>query len=166
MKRKWLMIKAATGGALILVFATLVWATLSRFSSGYEITNGKVLHRTYNNVNFEVDRKEVVGADPDSFTSLGRAGGRYGTDSTSVFFQETIISNADVPSFRVLDWRQKFSRDANHAYWRSIRVSDDPDNFHVLSRGYSKDCDHVYYASQIVEGDDPDTFVVKGPSNK
>ncbi len=162
MRRERNIIFAATAGVLGLLIVIFAWSTLSQLSNGYEVTDGKVFYRTFNNVNWQVDRKEVVGADPNSITTLENSGGQYASDDTRVFFQETGISNADASSFRVLERRRKFSRDANHAYWKSIRLSDDPNNFEVLSRGYSKDTQHVYFTSQIVEDADPDTFIVTG----
>ena len=58
--------------------------------------------------------------------------------------------------------RKELSRDANRIDWKSSLLSDDPENFQVLDRGYSKDRQNVYYANWIVEDADPETFVVTG----
>ncbi|MEP3480601.1 MAG: DKNYY domain-containing protein [Fuerstiella sp.] len=157
------MMLAAAACAFALLIAVGVWFTISRASDGYEISDGKVHYRTFDNVNWKVVRREVDGADPQTFSTVSGSRGKYGSDQHQVYFHEIWLSHADPSSFQVLDWRQKFSRDANHIYWKSILLSDDVENFQILSRGYSKDSRHVYHASQVVEGADPKTFIVTEP---
>ena len=146
-------------GVLIAILASLL---VSRLKSGYEVGCRRVFFRTFNNLNWQVDRTEVVGAIPDSFQTIAGSGGKYGSDGSQVFFESTSISNADSDTFHVLDWRRELSRDVQNIYWKSILLSRDPDNFEILERGYSKDSSHVYYASWVVENADPNTFVVTG----
>ena len=153
---------ATITGLLVFLIATVVWLLSSELFSGYEVTNGKVYFRTFNNLSWRIDRREVVGADPSNFKPVAKSGGIFGSDGNQVFFENTSISNAEANSFRVLDWREELSRDSRNVYWKSIQISNDVDNFQILGRGYSRDSTHVYYASQIVEGADPDTFVVTG----
>jgi len=156
------MILAASVALFALSIAVIFWITLSNLTSGYEVDNGTVYYRSFNNLNWKVERREVIDAHPETIATFANAGGRYGTDNTSVYYHETQIIDADPQSFQVLDWRGNFSRDANRVYWKSIRITSDPENFQILSRGYSKDTEHVYYYSKIVEDADPTTFVVTG----
>lgn len=48
--------------------------------------------------------------------------------------------------------------DTKHAV--RLKACKHPDAFSVLSDGYTKDCDHVYYENRIVKKANPDTFVV------
>ena len=162
MQLNWLKIMLAIGVTLVLILAIVFWWLLSSVSNGYEVDEGKVYFRSFNNQTWKIDRRQVDGANADTIKAIGSSGGLYATDGKTVFFQETSITAADPNTFRILNWREELSRDANHVYWKSQSISDDPDNFKILTRGYSKDSKHVYYASWIVEEADPATFVVTG----
>ena len=162
MKRKYHKMLAAVVCCFALLIAMSVWFAMSKLSSGYEVSGGKVYFRTFDNLHWKVDRREVIGADPQTISTVSESGGRYGSDQHRVYFQGTYLTDADPGSFRILDWRRNFSRDANHVYWKSILLSDDTEHFQILSRGYSIDSRHVYFGSQIVEEADPKTFIVPG----
>ena len=137
-----------------------ILSLFSRMMPGYEVSNGKVFFRSFNNMNWKVERREVEKADPKTLRKVGRSGGLYGKDDRNVFFEGIWIKDADLETFRVLDWRNEFSRDKNWVYWKSIRLSDDPEHFEILAGGYSRDRENVYYASSAIEGADPNSFVV------
>lgn len=124
MKRKLLMFVAGAFASLLLMALIVIWIVFSKLSTGYEMTDGKVYFRTFDNLNWKVDRREVVAADPSSFSQIDGSGGHYGRDATRVFFHEIEINGADPGSFRVLDWRRRSSRDENGVYWRSIRQTE------------------------------------------
>lgn len=162
--KKILFIMAGFICAGLFVLAICVWTFISSLSSGYEITRGKVAFRSFNNMNWRVERREVQNADAESFETVSRSGGLYAKDANGVYFEGTSLSNADPSTFQVLDWRGKYSRDAHQAYWSSIPFTNDPDNLELLTRSYSRDSNNVYYASKVVEGADPASFVVDGTS--
>ena len=153
-------ILAVLFGLLAASIVVLIVVLVGKLSPGYEVTNGSVYFRQFNNLNWKTERREVVGANADSFQGMRSSGGKYGSDDKHVYFENTLITNGDPQTFRVLDWRNELSRDAQRVYWKSIELSDDPEHFEILDGGYSRDAHHVYYASHIVEGADPDSFVV------
>lgn len=144
----------------MVLCATAVWWLISSLSSGYEITDGRVYFRSYNNVTWKVERKEVKGANAAKLKTIRRSGGLYATDGARVYFEGIVLSNAAPESFQVLDWRGQYSCDSQKAYWTSIPFSDDPENLEVLSRSYTRDRTNVYFASKTIEGADPTSFVV------
>ena len=160
----WIKVILAVGIAFFLLVSLGIWLLISRVSSGYEVVDGKAYYRYFDNLTWKVERREISAADPLTLKTLRRSGGLYGADRDSVFFEGTALSSANPESFQVLDWRENFSRDDKHAYWKSIRFSDRPDDLQLLTRGYSKDSQHVYYGSSVVEQADPDSFVVDGTS--
>lgn len=155
-----MLIVAAIVFLLIVVFS--VGFLFSRLLSGYEIHGDTVLYRSFNNMTWKIDRTEVAGASADQMHTIRGSGGLYGSDGRRVFFEGSEITQADAATFEVLDWRNELSRDANLVFWKTGQLSDDPDHFVILSRGYSKDRQHVYYALMTVEDADPDSFVVTG----
>ena len=145
-----------------IVFATGLWWLIRSLSPGYEVTDGRVFFRSFDNMKWQVERVEVLNADPSGIRTIRGSGGLYGADENRVFFEGREIEEADPNSFQILDWRESFSRDAQHVFCDTRRISDDAENFVVLTRGYAKDSHHVYYAAKTVEDADPDTFVVTG----
>jgi len=133
---------------------------ISRLSSGYEATGNVVLFRSFNNLNWKIERRLVKGADSGTIQTLRRSGGLYATDGTSVFFEGNPLTAADPATFRVLDWRHGFSNDAKYGYWKSSRISDDAAHFEPLAASYSKDSHNVYHCGRVVVGADPATFAV------
>ena len=151
----------------LIGFAVLVLATcsgtlylISRMWPGYEVTNNRVYFRSFNNLNWKIERREVQKADPKTIRSVRSSGGLYAKDKECVFVEGSRIGNADPESFRVLDWRQKYSRDKSFVYWHSVQMSDDPDHLEILGAGYARDRKQVYYNSSIVEGADVNSFSV------
>ncbi|MEL6107079.1 MAG: DKNYY domain-containing protein [Planctomycetota bacterium] len=151
------------GIALLLVVAG-VFMLVSRLMPGYEVRESRVFFRSFNNLNWKVERKEVTEANPDSIRTLRGSGGLYAKDKETAFFRGIWIKDADIESFRVLDWRKELSRDRNWVYWTSIRLSNDPNHFEVLDGGYSRDRENVYYASSAIKGADANSFVVTSPT--
>ncbi|AFY40145.1 hypothetical protein Lepto7376_4007 [[Leptolyngbya] sp. PCC 7376] len=146
--------------AIVLFLAlVLIWF---KSNSGYKVSDGKVYFRAFDNMQWQFKSKEVRGADPNTIRTIPWSGDLYGSDGKRVFFGEVQLTSADPKSFVVEDWRQEFSRDANQIYWKSIPVTEDVEHWQILSRGYSKDRDNVYYLRNIVEGADPESFVVTG----
>lgn len=147
---------------LAIVLSIALCVIWFKSNSGYRVRDSKVYFRSFDNMQWQFQSKEVRGADPKTIRTLPRSGDLYGADNKRVFFGEVSLTNADPGSFLVVDWRQEYSRDANQIYWKSIPVTDDVEHWQILSRGYSKDRDHVYYGKTIVEGADPASFVVTG----
>jgi len=144
----------------VLVLCSGVVYMMSFLGAGYETTGGKVQHRSFNNLNWQIERHEVKGADPRSLRTLPSSGGLYAADANAVYFKTTLITAADPATFQVLDWRRAFSRDAKQVYWKSIALGSDPDGFRILGAGYSKDSGSVYYLRTAIEGADVATFEV------
>ncbi|MEO1527941.1 MAG: DKNYY domain-containing protein [Planctomycetota bacterium] len=157
---KWLKYSLFAFGTFAILAIAGVFLLVSRLMPGYEVADGTVYFRSFNNMNWKVERREVKKADSVSIRKIGGSGGLYGKDDSFVFFEEIWIKDADAESFHVLDWRRNFSCDKNWVYWQSIRLSDDPDHFEILQGGYSRDRNYVYHASSAIEGADPDSFVV------
>ena len=145
--------------SFVIVVVSTFWL-ISRVSSGYEVADGRVYYRSFNNLTWKVERKEVTEADADSLKTIRRSGGLYAADKQNVFFEGISISKADPSTFEVLDWRGNYSRDAEHGYRASIPFSDDPKNLELLTRSYARDGQHVYFGSKAIEGADPESFVV------
>lgn len=160
---KTLLKVVAVGFVLAVLLAIVsVWFLFSSLSSGYEVSGGEVFFRSFSNVNWKVERKKVDGADPKSIRTVRRSGGLYASDGKSVFYEGNSITDADPETFKVLDWRECYSADSQKVFYGCFVVSSDPANFQILSRGYSKDLDNVYYGRSVVEGADPKSFVVTG----
>ncbi len=143
---------------VLCVCSGVLYYAFSSVSSGYEVAGGTVYYRSFNNLNWQTERKEVPEANAATMQTLVGSGGLYGSDGTTVFFQGTSISDADPDTFKVLDWREEYSRDKNRAYWKTIAVSDSPDSFQILGANYSKDNSQVYYCAKPIEGADPASF--------
>lgn len=152
-------IPLASGLLVVASFLFLV----TKLQSGYEIQNGVVLFRSFNNLNWKIERKEVADADPNHLKTLRRSGGLYASDGVKVFHEASVISGADPSTFRVLDWRGGYGRDAEQVFWATIPMSRDPENFKILGAGYSLDSKFVYNGSKPIEGADPESFEVVDP---
>ena len=133
---------------------------LSSASSGYEVTDGQVYFRSFDDLHWKVERREVAGADPARMRTISGCGGLYGTDETNVYYEGVSLTAVDAATFEVIDWRNGYSRDARRVYWHSMQVSDDPSTFQVLGGSYSRDAHRVYYTKNVLEGADVDSFVV------
>ncbi len=87
----------------------------------------------------------------------------FGKTSTTVYFQDKVIQDADPKTFQPIDGY--FSRDHQYVFCGSeIIVGADPETFspfeiYESSRGFNYDKNHVYYMTEIVENADPETFV-------
>ncbi|MBT9314024.1 DKNYY domain-containing protein [Leptothoe spongobia] len=149
-------------GLLAIALSIALGIIWFKSNSGYRVRNGKVYFRTFDNLHWQFQSKEVQGANPTTIRTIPRSGNQYGTDNQGVFFGDVQLMNADPGSFFVLDWRQEYSRDADQIYWKSIPITDDVEHWEVLSQGYSKDRTHIYYGKTVVEGADPASFVVTG----
>ena len=157
---KMLKILLISSGVICIVMMAGFVFLISRLSPGYEVHGESVYFRSFSNVNFKIERREVKDADPDSIRSIRFSGGKYAKDKDRAFFEGISITDADVESFRVLDWRKQFSRDKTRVYWASLEVSKDPEHFEILGAGYSRDRENVYNGSRPIEGADPNSFVV------
>lgn len=144
----------------VVTVGVVIWSLVSWLGTGYDNDGQKIVFHTLNNTTWRVVRSDVKGADPTTFRAIRGAGGQYGVDDQNAFYETTQFDGADVETFEVLDWRQAFSRDKNHAYFWSIKVSDDPAHFQVLTQSYSKDQQRVYYMHHVIGGADPETFAV------
>ena len=150
---------------------------------------------------------ELEGADPETFEAVGYSSNYYGgsalvIDKNNLYFGSTKIKNidrnsleiikesgngnrarflkdknnvyfltfsleegelnvfeqADVLTFEYLG--SDYSKDKNHVYWSSGIIEDaNPENFEILSERYSRDKVNVYYAKELINGADPETFV-------
>ncbi|NBF41850.1 MAG: hypothetical protein GVY14_15680 [Spirochaetes bacterium] len=117
------------------------------------------------------DRAPIETADPESFEALS---GVLGKDARGVFFYaEPVRPAPDIASFSIVPGSSgDYATDAEHVYHfgqdsAAIVRSADPRTFSVLERGYAKDTRRVYHSvgyerPVVVEGADPESFVVTG----
>lgn len=81
----------------------------------------------------------------------------FTTDSTSIFYNDTIIGNADVSSFEIINFH--WAKDKNSVYFNGKPISIiDSKTFRYLDYHYAVDKFYVYYDDQIIEGADAATF--------
>jgi hypothetical protein len=94
--------------------------------------------------------------DRQSFVILDE---RYAKDATHVFYNGSVIPQADSATFELM--ASPFSRDSRHVYASGTVFSDDPLHFEILDENLSRDGQHVYWSDKNIS-DDPAHLVVMG----
>jgi hypothetical protein len=114
--------------------------------------------------------RQVHGADPISFIPIenGRFTHKYARDKNNIYYKDTLISGADLDSFKIL-WQQAYegcikglyySKDKDRVYFKHQLVEEaDPEAFETFFGFYAKDKNGVYKNGVLQEGVDPETFV-------
>ena len=102
-----------------------------------------------------VQEQVVTGAAPADFEILGR---NHGRDKTHVFFQSHEIKDCDPASAQLLAEKNYYLRDKKHVFAGNFLLSDDPDHFELLSRGWSRDSRKVFFLNQPLAQSDPASF--------
>lgn len=81
----------------------------------------------------------------------------FTTESTNILYNDTIIENADISSFEIINFN--WAKDKNTVYYNGRPVSNiDSKTFRYLDYHYAVDKSYVYYDDQIIEGADAATF--------
>ncbi len=116
------------------------------------------------------NRAIVQGADPSTFVALGLG---YGKDSNNVYWSSyyhnsAIVQGADVKTFEVAS---TYAKDANHIYdIGTVLTNADVTSFHRVGNSiFYADKSHIWTtgeigtgAMSIIQGADPNTFVLTG----
>ncbi len=132
-------------GIMLIGFAALLYC-VKNFT--YKIEGEKVIHQKVNSQTWKVEKREIAGAHAPSFKIMMST---YAKDKNHAYLDGRLIKGCDPKTFKVLDYTWKFSRDADHVYFRHSKISDDPENFEILEKGESKDRFHRYRYQQVVE---------------
>lgn len=91
---------------------------------------------------------ELQDADVDSFTPINRS---YAKDKNSVFYGYTKLVDADVSTFKTLDYFL-YSQDSRYIYWKHEKIeSIDIGSFQTLSCGYIKDQAKVFWRNKQLD---------------
>ncbi len=118
-------------------------------------------HNVYST--FEV----LAGADPSTYEILEAPSGmlrtRFTRDARQVFFERTLIKDADAASFEVID--EFHGRDkARVFHCRDLFADVDVESFRGLGNSFAVDKHHAYYYMRIVAPADAQSFSVLNPN--
>ena len=126
-------------------------------TNGYQILGNNVFYNSgiLNEAGFQ-----LVEADAQTFQILenGVAGVtyvNYAKDKNHVYYNGTIMQNADAKTFERLD--SFHAKDRQHIFYSQYVLSEDPNHFRFLGSGYSRDRKHIYSGDYPIS-DSPDTF--------
>lgn len=102
----------------------------------------------------------IQDADSESFKVLGE---KYGKDKNNVYWERSVIKEADVNSFEVVSDEYKYAKDKNNVYQGDFILDGiSPDSFEALNRFYIKNSKYVYFmyydGYEILQDADPGTF--------
>jgi len=132
--------------------------------TGYHVGKEKVWYKSRNGMSYTV--KEVIGADVRTFQKRELSSkiypgttAYYGIDDKSIFWVDTKIEGADLPSFEYLC--NQYSRDKNAVYYMAQELTRDVAHLEIVSRDFIKDSKHVYFESGVFS-EDPMHFVAVG----
>ena len=102
-------------------------STFEYFPERHNLTSGSGYSYAKDKNNVYLGSEKLLNADPEAFVLMIDKG-IYGKDENNAYYQSTLIEEADLNTFEVIDYH------------------------------YSKDKNNVYKNGKIVEGADPDTF--------
>ncbi len=81
----------------------------------------------------------------------------WAKDKHHIYFDSICMEQADVNTFRVMEW--PIGMDKSHVFRFGKIIPDaDPETFEILDFCYSKDKNHVWFTKDLIEGADPETF--------
>lgn len=120
--------------------------------SGYYIRWTKVYYKG----GFPSSAFELEGADVFTFEILDEQQ-QYARDKNHVYFNGTIIPEADSATFEFLG--TYYSRDKNNVYISGVILSTDSPNFEFLPSNLMRDSQHIYWSDRIIS-DAPSHFTV------
>ena len=105
--------------------------------------------------------KTLEAAQPVSFRQWAESYTDYALDTTHVYFQDMLITQADRGSFNVL--ADFYAQDKQTVFYESKPLMDcNASTFHVLESGYAKDNKRVYHDGKVLAGADPTSFALVG----
>ena len=154
MKTTIIIFVCLTGLFLFIFFKAMSGIGKSR----YEIKDGKVYLGTPVN-GMPMFRKYALLENADAAT-FEEVKFPFAKDASHVFFNKSVISGCNPKSFKVLNAKQGFTRDANAVFIYDEKLSNDPDHFEIINNVFSKDRKNVYCYKHIVEDADPATFEI------
>lgn len=98
-------------------------------------------------------------ADPVSFRQWDQYTIDYALDSTSIYFQDKRIEQADKATFRLL--ADDYAQDHKTAFYKNNPlISSHVTSFTVLQSGYAKDTERVYFEGKILTKADATSFAL------
>ncbi|MFN8611712.1 MAG: DKNYY domain-containing protein [Vulcanimicrobiota bacterium] len=121
---------------------------------GYSVHSGRVTWGQRQPKGY-VQEQVVTGAVPAAFEILGK---NHGRDNNHVFFQTKELKGCDPASAQLLAEKNFYLRDKSQVFAGDLPISDDPDHFELLSRGWSRDSRRVFFLAQPLPQSDPATF--------
>lgn len=108
--------------------------------------------------------KEIKDADPQTFKILSGYNNLYAVDKTNVFYDGKKVEGCELQSHQIIDLYRH--RDSKSVFVKDRKISDDPDNFQILSKndGFTKDSKNAFW--RIVKiSDDATNFKVISEKN-
>jgi hypothetical protein len=105
---------------------------------------------------------QVVSNHANEFTQISRYPNVY-KSTDNVFFEYSILENADAPTFAVIDstLSKMYFRDKNRVYYNNMQIkSADAATFMPLNENYAKDKKHVFYQDSLLKNADHGSFRV------
>lgn len=148
-------------GCVICFGLVILFKTMSKIGTrGFEIKGGKVyLFSPKNGVPFAYNYKEIEEANASSFKEIKFP---FGKDDKHVFVYTEIIEGADLKSFELIGYDQRYSKDKNNVYFLSSAISQDITNFQLLGDGLAKDKQSVFRYGKSIKNADAGSFVNLG----
>jgi len=131
-----------------------------------DILRGKMKHLKYDIFSdgieiFSLKSFDVFkNADPSSFTIINEV---YTKDKNNVYKYGEKLGGLDAKTFKILYYSPlgSFYKDKNGVYWDEIRITDiDIATLQILSMGYIKDINNVYFHSYKMPNADAKSFRV------
>lgn len=119
-------------------------------NSGYLISDGKVF--CYGEI--------IEGADPTSFSYLL---GSYAMDKDYLYYYIDIKIPRKATPTAIPNANAGYIRHGEQVIFHGVVISDEANDFKIISDEYAVDASHVYSHGEIVEGMVPDGFTVISP---
>lgn len=107
-------------------------------------------------------KTQLISAHSNSFVQLSRYPNVY-KSTDNVFFEYSILENADAPTFKVVDstLSRAYFRDKNSVYYYNIKIKHaDAATFVPLNDNYAKDKKHIFYQDSLLKNADYGSFRV------
>ena len=107
-------------------------------------------------------QKQLISNHSQGFVQLSRYPNVY-KSTDNVFFEYSILENADAPTFEVIDstLSRAYFRDKNSVYYYNMKIKHaDAATFEPLNDHYAKDKNHVFYQDSLLKNADYPSFRV------
>jgi hypothetical protein len=107
-------------------------------------------------------QKQLISNHSQGFVQLSRYPNVY-KSTDNVFFEYSILENADAPTFEVIDstLSRAYFRDKSSVYYYNMKIKHaDAATFEPLNDHYAKDKNHVFYQDSLLKNADYPSFRV------